>query len=189
MRARNPADMRQIDDVERRVRRRFEEEHLRVRPDRGFPRIIVRTVDDGRLDPEARQQVIEQPAARTESGARADHVVASGNLAQERSRHRGHAARLRTAGLGPFHQRDTLFKHRDGRVLEARIGHSSRFAGKAIGDGLRIVIGIAAGEEQCLAGLALLATPRAAAHGLRRGAPFGGDGTVHASSLFHSAAR
>ncbi len=58
------------------IGRRLEEEDLGVRPDRLLPGIIVAPVDDGRLDAEAGQQRIEQPAARAEGGLGPDDMIA-----------------------------------------------------------------------------------------------------------------
>ena len=180
------ADMGEVDHVERRIGRSLEEKDLRVGPDRGFPGAIVRAVDHGGLDPEAREQMVEQPPARTEGGARTDHVVAGRQLAEQCGGHCGHSARLRAASFCSLHQRDALFEHGDSRVLEPRIGHALRFACKAVGDRLRIVVSIAGGQEQGLARLAMLAAPGAAAHGLRGRTPFGGDRAVHSGGFLHA---
>ncbi len=152
-------------------------------------------------DPASRHRILEEVKRRAEAGAVvlfSTHVlpeiealtdrvllIARGQLAEQRRGHRRHAAGLRAACLGAFHQRDAFLEHGDGRVLEARIGHPRSLAREPVGDGLRVVIGIARGEEQRFAGLAMLAAPGAAAHRLRRGAPFGGDRTVHAGGLLH----
>jgi len=150
-----------------------------------FPRGVVAGVDRGALDTEARQQVIDQPAARTERGLGGDDVIACGELAEERRGHRGHAACLRAAGFGAFEQGNALFQHLHCRVLQARIGHALFLAGKARGDGGGIVVGIARGEEQGFGGLTHFRTPGAAAHGLRCGTPVGGDRAVLSGGAFH----
>src|SRR3546814_10149841 len=87
-----------------------------------------------RSDPEARTQMSDEPTARAEGGLGRDYMIARRQLAQQRGRHRRHAGRLDAARLGAFHQRDPLLEHRDGRVLQARIGHALRFAGETPGD-------------------------------------------------------
>ena len=183
--ARKGADELQIDEVHRRVRRAFEEEHLGVGPDRGFPRSVVTRIDGRALDAEAGQQVVDQPAARAERGLGGDDVVPGGKLAEQRGGHRRHAARLRAAGFGAFEEGDAFFEHLHRGVLQARIGHAVVFTGKARGDGGGIVIRVARGEEQGFRGLAHFRTPRAAAHGLRCGAPVGGDRAVLTGGAFH----
>src|SRR3546814_15402829 len=76
MRAREAANMLQIDDIQRRIGRRLEEEDLGIGPDRLFPGVIIAAVDHGRFDPEARAQRIDQPAARPERRLRRDDMVA-----------------------------------------------------------------------------------------------------------------
>ena len=188
MRPRHIADEAHVDDVHRRVGRRFEEEDLGIGPDRCFPRAIVPAVDRRRADPPARQQIVGQPAARSKGGARRDDMVALIELAQQGRRHRRHAGRLRAARLSPLHQRDPLLQHLDRRVLQPRIGHTGLVAGKARGDRGGIVISVAGGEEQRLAGLAMLAAPRAAAHRLRRWPPFRCNGAVHSGIALHALA-
>ncbi len=189
MRLGQRADMRKIDDIERRVGGRLEEENLGVGLDRRFPRGIVGAVDHGGFDAEARQQAVDQPAARPERRARRHAMVARRKLAQQSRRHRRHPAGLRAAGFGTFEQGDALFQHGDSGVLEARIGHAVRLAREPRRDGGGIVVGIAAGQEQRLAGFALLAAPGSTPHGLRRGAPVPGCRTVHAGGLFHGLQR
>ena len=81
MRLRERADMLHVDDIHRRIGRSLEEEDLRVRSDRLFPRVIVAAIDDGRLDPEAGTEVIDQPAARTKGGTPGHDVIARRKLA------------------------------------------------------------------------------------------------------------
>ncbi len=55
--------MLHVDDIHRRVRRGFEEKDLGVRLDRLFPRVVIAAVDDGGFDPEARTEMVDEPAA------------------------------------------------------------------------------------------------------------------------------
>src|SRR5690606_276472 len=52
-----------------------------------------------------------------------------------------------------------------------------------------VVIAIAAGKKQRLAGFAMFAAPCAGAHGAGLGAPIGGDRTVGSGGLFHGGRR
>src|SRR3546814_6897615 len=76
---------------------------------------------------------------------------------------RRHAGRLDAARLGAFHQRDPLLEHRDGRVLQARIGHALRFAGETPSDFLGAFVCVSRGQEEGFRSLAMLAAPGAAA--------------------------
>ncbi len=97
-------------------------------------------------------------------------MIARRQLTQQRGRHRRHAGRLRPARLGTLHQRDAFLEHLDGEVLQPRVGHARDFAAEAGGGGLGIVVGVARGQEQRLAGLAELRAQHAALHepGLER---------------------
>src|SRR3546814_20256262 len=90
--------MLHVDDIHRRIGRGFEEEDLGVRLDRLFPRIIIAPIDDGGFDPETRTEMIDEPAARTEGGLRRADMVARGQLAQQRGRHRRHRSEERRVG-------------------------------------------------------------------------------------------
>ena len=74
-RFRDRADRGDVGNVHRRVGGGFEEKHLCVGPDRGFPRIVVARIDHGAFDAETWQQVVDHPAARPEQCARRDEVV------------------------------------------------------------------------------------------------------------------
>ncbi len=177
--------MLHIDDIHRRVCRGFEEEDLGVRLDRLFPRVVVASVDDRRLDPETRAEVIDEPAARAEGGLCSDDMVARRQLAEQRRGHRGHAGRLRAACLGAFHQRDPLFEHRHGRVLQARIGHALFLARETRRNFLGAVIGVARGQEERFRRLAMLAAPCPAAHRLRCRMPVSGLAAIETRRLLH----
>ena len=60
---RQSADIGHVDNVHRRVGRRFKEEHFRVRLNRRLPRIIVAAVYRGRADAPFGKQIVGQPTA------------------------------------------------------------------------------------------------------------------------------
>ena len=60
---RQPADIGHVDNVHRRVRRRFKEEYFRIRLNRRLPRIIVPAVYRGRADAPFGKQIVGQPTA------------------------------------------------------------------------------------------------------------------------------
>src|SRR3546814_10248851 len=67
--------------------------------------------------------------------------------------------------------RDPLLEHRDGRVLQARIGHALFVARETPRDFLGAFVGVSRGQEEGFRRLAMLAAPGAAAHRLGRGMP------------------
>ena len=135
--------------------------------------------------PKRVQHIGEDPAARAERGAPGDHVIALRSM---------HSSALVIAAMPlacALHaSAPSIAAIRSSSI--ATVGFWKReycmpaaCAGEAVGDGLRVVVAIAAGEEQRLAGLAMVGAPGARAHGAGGGAPMGGGGTVDAGSLFH----
>ena len=157
-----------IDDLERRVGRQFEERGLGVRAHRRAPRVEVGAVDQGRGDAEARQQLLDHVEARAEQGPRGDDVVARLELAHERGRDRRHAARRRPRRLGALEQRHPLLEHRYGRIGEARIDEARIVALEARLGQLHRVVEIALGEEERFRRLFEPRSQRAAVDQLRR---------------------
>ncbi|PAV68457.1 hypothetical protein WR25_17441 [Diploscapter pachys] len=184
---RNGADGADVDHVHRRIGRRFEEEDLRFGPHRVEELLRIACIDDRGLDAELGQQRIGQPAARSERRAPADQMIARLQLTQQHRGHRRHARCHRPARLGPFQQRDPLFQHFDRRILQTGIGHPLLLTREPRRGIARLVVGIARGEEQRLARLAIFAAGRAATDGQRRGAPVGGDRTVLTCLALHAA--
>ena len=121
-------DRRDVDHFERRVGRAFEEEQLRVRPDRLFPVLDVGAVDQRRLDAVFRRQRLDHPAAGAEQRARRHDVVAGLEAAQDRRRDGRHARRHGAGVLGAFQRAHALFEHVDGRVGVARIDEAGLLA-------------------------------------------------------------
>ena len=111
-------DAGDVDELERRIGRRFQERRLGVRTQRRPPRVKIRAVDEGRFDPETRQQFLDHIETRAEQSPRGDDVVARLELAHERGGDGGHAARGRARRLGAFEQRHPLLEHRDRRIAK-----------------------------------------------------------------------
>ena len=143
-------DAGDVDELEGRIGRRFEERRLRVRTQSRPPGVEIRAVDEGRGDAEARQQLLHDIEARAEQSPRGDDVVASLKLAHERGGDRSHPARCRARGLGAFEQSHPALEHRDRRIGEARIDEARIVALEARLGKLHRVVEIALGEEKGL---------------------------------------
>jgi hypothetical protein len=122
--------------------------------------------------PEARQHGLQDIAAGAEQGAGGYDVIARLQSCQEHggdSRHAGSGgARHRRA----FEQRHALFEHGNGGIGDATILIAWALALEA-GSGLfGVLIGIAGGEDQRLAGFLEGGTDLSAAHRLGAFAPF-----------------
>ncbi len=167
--ARDLGDRRDVDQLERRVGRAFQEERLRLRPDRLLPRIDVAAVDQRRGDAEPRQQRADHVVAGAEERARGENVVAGLQVAKQRGADGGHAARDRKPRLRAFEQAHALLEHRDGRIGVARIDEARVLALEARLGRLGVGIDEALGQEQRLGGLGELRAHRAAMHQLGRG--------------------
>ncbi len=72
---------RNVEHVEARIAERFAEQEPRGRTDGGAPRVEVAGIDEGRLDAEARQRVVEQVVRAAVERARRDDVVARAHQA------------------------------------------------------------------------------------------------------------
>ena len=176
-----------VDDLERRIGRRFEERRPGVRAHGRAPGVEIRAVDEGRGDAEARQQVLDHIKARAEQRLGGDDVVARLELTHQGGGDRRHAARRGARRLGAFKQRHAALKHRDGRVGEARIDEARIVALEARFGLLRRVVEIALGEEQSLRGLLEPRAQRAAVdRAASRAAASWGRGICAGSSSFKS---
>ena len=158
-----------VDELERRIGRRFEERRLGVRTQRRPPGVEIGAVDQGRGDAEARQQLLDHIETRAEQSPRGDDVVARLELAHERGGDGGHAARGRARRLGAFEQRHPLLEHRHGRIGEARIDEARILALEARLRELHRVVEIALGEKERFRRLLEARAQRPAMDQLRRG--------------------
>ena len=78
---RQPADIGHIDDIHCRVGGRFEEKDLGIGLDSRKPFVIIAAVDNRGGNSPTRQQLVGQPAARSERRPRRNHVIALAKLA------------------------------------------------------------------------------------------------------------
>ena len=170
-----------VDDLQRRIGRAFEEEGLGVRPHRVLPLRQIGAVDQRRGDAVARQEILDHVAARAEQRLRGDHVIAGLELAEQRDRHRRHAGRGRARGFGALERRHARLEHRDRRIGEARI-LVARLLVLEAPLGLRgAFVDVALRQEQRLGGLAELRAQRAGMHEAGLGAVAGCDAGMTAS--------
>ena len=120
-RMRDIRDRGDVDEIQQRIGRRLEEEHLRIRAQGIGPGLGVAAIDQGELDAEARTQDFDDVAARAEHGAGGDDVIAGVQFGQDRRRDGGHAGGRDTHIFRAFHQTQALFEHGDGGIGEAAI--------------------------------------------------------------------
>ena len=149
-------DRGDVDHVERRIGRRFQEEGLGVRPHGGAPLVEVGAVDQRRRHAVARQVVLDDVAAGAEQRLGRDHVIAGLELAGERQRDRGHAGRCCARGLGALERRHARLEHRDRRIGKARVLKARVLVLEPALGLERVVVDVALGQEQRLGGLAEL---------------------------------
>ena len=162
-------DRGDVDDFERRIGRAFEEaapwsSSLTACP----PLAEVGAVDQRRGDAVARQQLLDDVAARAEQRLRRDDVVAGLEVAEEDGGDRRHAARRRPRGPGAFEKPHALLEHGDGRVGVARIDEAGLLALEARRRLLGAVVDVALGQEDRLGVLAELRAEDAAVDELGR---------------------
>ena len=151
-------------DLQGRIGRRLHEEHLGVLRHRLLPLVDVLAVDQREGDAEAREPFLDHPAAGAEQGLRRDHMVAQADEAHQRGRHRRHAGRGRTRGLGAFERGHAALEHAHGRVRIARIDVARDFAGKARLAIFCARVEVALRQEQGFRHLAELRAQRAGVH-------------------------
>ncbi len=161
----------EVDDLQGRVRRAFEEDRAGAGLQGLAPLVEVAAVDQRHLDPVMRQDVLQDVEARPEEGARGDDAVARAHEARERGEHRGHPARRTPAHLGAFEEPKAFLEHRHRRVGIARIDIARAFIGEGrfrlLGGGVHK----AAGHVDRFAGLQELAAQDTALRHDRARAP------------------
>ncbi len=167
--ARDRRDRRDVDHVERRIGRAFEEEHLGVRPHGAPPGVEIEPVDERGLDAETRKEILHHPPARAEQSLGGDDMVAGPHLAHQRGGDRGHAGRRRTRRFRALEGGHAAFEHGDGRIGEARIEEAGRRAREALLAFLGAVIDEALGQKERFGRLAELRAQRARLHEARFG--------------------
>ena len=161
-----------VDEIERRIGRRLEEERLGVgahgalpRPAMSRPSISVEAM------PKRGTEVLHHVAAGAEQRARRHDVIAGLEEAQQRGGDRRHAGGRGARGLRAFQQPHALLEHGDRRIGVAAVDEAG-LALEALLGLLGRLVDVALGEEQRLGGLAELRAQRAPVHeqGLRASA-------------------
>ncbi len=165
-----------VDEVERRVGRRLEEERLGVGAHGLAPGLEVAAVDQGRGDAEARTERLDDVAAGAEHGAGGDDVVAGLEEGKERGGDGGHAGRGRARDLGALEQAKALLEHGDGGIAEAGVLVARVLVLEAGLGLLGARVDVALGEEEGFGGLAELGAEHAAVDELGVGMPGRGVG-------------
>jgi hypothetical protein len=142
-----PRDLGDVDDLQRRIGGRLDEDAARRLGERTAPLLQLRAVHQHGLDAEPRQQLLDDVAAGAEQRARGDHAVAGLELTHQRGIHRRHPARHRARGGCAFQQRHPLLEHGDGWIAVAAVDEARLLILEA---GLRRLgarIAIAGGQE------------------------------------------
>ncbi len=171
---RDGGDGFQVDDGERRVRRRLQEQHLGFGAHRLRPLIDVAAIDQRAGDAEARQDFLDDVPAGAEHRLGGDDVVAHAQAGQEGRGDRRHAAGGRASHGSAFQRRHALLEHGHGGIAETAILIAVDLAFEA-GFGLfRRLIGEAGGQEQRLGRLLERRAQRPCPHSQRAGAHFPG---------------
>ena len=163
-RMRDLAHLRDVDDLEGRVGRRFHEHGLGVRPHRGAPLIKIGAVDDSGRNAVAGQVLLHHVKTGAEQRLGGDHMVAGAHLSHQRERDRGHSGCGGARGLGALELRNTLLEHRNSRIGEPRVLVAGVFALEAGFCLRRIFVDIALGQKQRFRGLAELRAQCAGVH-------------------------
>ena len=171
-------DRLDVEHVERRIGRRFEEERLGVRSHGLAPLVEIGAVDQRRGNAIAGEVLLDDIEAGAEQSLRRHDMIARLDLAHQRGGDRRHPGRGRARGLRAFERGHALFEHAHGGIGEARILVAGLFVLEALFRAQGAVVDIALGEEQRLRCLAELRTQDSGMHELGLGAvaSFGGRG-------------
>ena len=153
-----------VEHVERRIGRAFQEAAFGVRPHRLLPLVEVEAIDQRGLDAVTRQQVFHHVAAGAEQRLCRHHMVAGLQRRQHGGRHRGHAGGGGAPGFRAFELDHAPLEHRHGGIGEARIEKARILALEARFALLGGVVDKTLGEKQSLRRLAELRAQRAGMH-------------------------
>jgi len=112
---------RNVDDVERRVRRSLDQHRLgRTRQGR-FPLVEIPPVDNSRFDAVTRREVPDQPQTGDEQAQGRDDAVARFQKAEQRAEGRRHARRNGASPPRPLIFGQTVFEHLGRGVAETTV--------------------------------------------------------------------
>ena len=151
-----------IDDLQHRVGGAFDEHELCRRGQGLLPLAEIGAVDEDGLYAVARQQGGDDPVAGTEEGACGHDPVTRLEMGEHRRCNGRHAGSGGAARLRTLQQSQSLLKHLDRWVAEARILEVLDLAEKGLLGLFRAVIDEAGAEKERLAGLAVIAAHGAA---------------------------
>ena len=159
-------DRLDVVDVQLRVRRRLEKDQARLGPFAygALPVRQPRAVDVVDLDPELRDDVVQQPEGRAEDLLGGDDAVALAAQPQDAGQDRAHAAREGQAVLGALERRQTLLEGPDAWIGVARVDVAALALLETLGRILRAREDEARGQVQGLGVLAVRRARRACAH-------------------------
>ena len=118
---RNRCNGRDVEHIQPRVAERLAKQQARVRTDGRAPAVDVAGLDEGRLDAEAAQRVMQQVVRATIQRRRGDDM-----RARAHQRDDGQVQRRLARGRGDgtdtvLKRRHAFFEHGDGRVGNARV--------------------------------------------------------------------
>ena len=167
LRARDAHQRGDVGDFGQRIRRGFEEEHLRFRLYRRVPRGDIGLRNKGRTDAEARHDGAEQLLRGSEQARRRDHVVAAAAQRHDQRENGRHSRRRGHARLGALEGCQTILESGHRRIGEARVDVAGFLPRKACSSLRRAVEDKARCQVQGLAVLVELAAFLALAHGQR----------------------
>ena len=165
-------DRSDIDHRHGRVAGALEEDAAGFRPERTLPCLEIRAVHEIGLDAVARQQLVNHHVAGAEHDAGCNDVVAGPKLAHQGREDRRHAGGSCLASVGALDQREAVLEHGDGGVAEATVDVAVLFVCSARVSLRCRVVDKARGQEERLAGFAMMRALGSAPHqlgGLRPG--------------------
>jgi hypothetical protein len=136
----------EVDDIETGIGRRFEEEHLRVGPDGGFPGSGVVGTYVSIFDAVFGQELSDHAMCAAEDGVADEEMVAFFEEGEEGGEDGAHAGGRGEAGFGSFEGGEAVCEFLNGGVAEAAIDITFLFVGEYSPHLLRIVVAEAAGE-------------------------------------------
>ena len=122
---RNLREHRDVEDIETGVAERLAVEHAGRRSNCRAPRIDVAWVDEGGVDAEAAQRVVEQVVRAAVQGARGDDVRTHAGDGCEAQMQGGLATRCGETCHAAFERGNPLFEYCSGGVGDTRI-HMAR---------------------------------------------------------------
>jgi hypothetical protein len=118
---REVGNARNVEHIEPGVAKRLAEQQACIRPDRRAPCIEIATIDERRVDAEARQRIIEKIVRASVKRARRDNVRPRREEGYDRKMHRCLSAGGRDRADTVFERRDPFLQHGAGRIRDARI--------------------------------------------------------------------